>query len=53
MELLELKKDLLTLHHKVLCLQARIEALEKDRDLDVQIASLERMIKERGEDKHY
>ncbi len=48
-DLLELKKDILTLHHKLLTLQARVEALEKERDLDVQIASLEKMIKERNE----
>ncbi len=49
---LELKRQILTLQGLFLTLQARVEALEKERDLDVQIASLEKMIKERGEDKH-
>ena len=49
LDLLEMKRQILTLQGMFLTLQARVEALEKERDLDSQIADLEKMLKERNE----
>ncbi len=45
----ELKRQILTLQGMFLSLQARVEALEKEKTLDAQIADLEKMIKERND----
>lgn len=50
---LAMKKQILTLQGMFLTLQARVEAIEKELDVNSQIAALEKMIKERGEDKSY